>query len=142
MLPALKLRHLTLGLAQSGRSGKALVDGLPVPLAAQAKLRLVPGIFRLSTVATRFSAAAHAGGNGTRSEIAQTEELLKELSAFQLQIGERFRHKAFWHIGAPTILESYYSQKYDPKKKNPPLTILISHTHAPRCTTLHLLPAY
>src|ERR1700730_2085504 len=97
MLPALKLRHLPLGLAQSGRSGKTLVDGLPVHLAAQAKLRLVPGIVRLSTVATRFAAAAHAGGNGTRSEIAQTEELLKELSAFQLQIGERFWHKAFWH---------------------------------------------
>jgi hypothetical protein len=97
MLPALKLRHLPLGLAQSGRSGKTLVDGLPIHLAAQAKLRLVPGIVRFSTVATRFSAAAHAGGNGTRSEIAQTEELLKELSAFQLQIGERFWHKAFWH---------------------------------------------
>jgi hypothetical protein len=76
LLPALEFRDLPLRFAQSGGSGKTLIDGLPVHFAAKAELGIVPGIVGLSTVASRLSAAAHAGGDGTGPKIAQTEELL------------------------------------------------------------------
>jgi len=119
LLPALKFRNLPLGLAQSGRSGKTLVDGLPLHFATQTKLGLVPGVVRLGTVATGFPAAAYAGGNRTRSEITQAEELLQDISAFLLQIAERFWHKAFWHMWASGDLRVMLLSDYDPKKEKP-----------------------
>jgi hypothetical protein len=58
---------------------------------------MVPGIVGPGTVTGGFSSAAPAGGDGTGAKIAQTEELLKQLSAFRFQVGKRFWHTRFWH---------------------------------------------
>ncbi|HTT17511.1 MAG TPA: hypothetical protein VMG82_01120, partial [Candidatus Sulfotelmatobacter sp.] len=59
------------------------------------------------------------GGNRTRSEITQAEELLQDISAFLLQIAERFWHKAFWHMWASGDLRVMLLSDYDPKKEKP-----------------------
>ena len=89
LLPALEFCDFTLGFVQRRGSGETLVDRLALHLATQAELGMVPGIVGPGTVTGGFSAAAPAGGDGTGPQIAQTEELLKQLSAFRLCIMTR-----------------------------------------------------
>src|ERR1039457_6687952 len=47
------------------------------------------GVIRAGTMAGRLAATAGNGGDGTRTEIAQSEELPQKLIASGLQIGQR-----------------------------------------------------
>ena len=63
LLEALEFSHFPLGFQTSGGSGKTLIYGLPILLAAQAKLGIMTAVVRLGTVAGGFAAAANAGGD-------------------------------------------------------------------------------
>jgi hypothetical protein len=58
------------------------LDGLPILLVAQAKLRIMSAVVRLGTVAGWFAEPVNAGGDRTGSKIAQIEDLLQQRSAF------------------------------------------------------------
>src|SRR5712664_3981157 len=92
LLEAVKLGHLLLRLAQRRGIGKALRYRLAGHTASEAKLRIMSRVVVFGAVAGRFAAAPGHGGNGTRSQITQAEELLQELGSLGLQSCEIVRH--------------------------------------------------
>ena len=64
-----KLRHLTLGLAQSRRTGKRLGHGLAFDLAREAEMRPVAGVAGLGAMTVGLSTTPHDLEDGAGTKI-------------------------------------------------------------------------
>ena len=84
LLEAVKLGDLLLRFAQGGGIGKAFRYRFAGHAAGEAELGIVPRVVVLGAVAGGLAAAPGHGGNGTRTEITQAEELLQELGSLGL----------------------------------------------------------
>src|SRR5713226_3611475 len=127
LLEAVKLGHLLLRLAQRRGIGKALRYRLAGHTASEAKLRIMSRVVVFGAVAGRFAAAPGHGGNGTRSQITQAEELLQELGSLGLQSCKIIRHRGL--LSVPYLICTYrYVQNNATKKENPLDASSRSHT--------------
>src|SRR5258708_18078395 len=75
-------------------------------------------VVAFGAVAGRLAAASGHGGNGTRSQITQTEELLQKLGSFGLQSSDIVRHKGF--LSLPQIVCTYIDVQNNVTKKGIP----------------------
>src|SRR5580700_3150502 len=118
LLEAVKLGDLLLSFAQGGGIGKGLRHGLAVHAASETELRVMSRVVAFGAVAGRLAAASRHGGNGTRSQITQTEELFQELGSFGLQSSDIVRHKGFFSL--PQIVCTYIDVQNHATKKGIP----------------------
>jgi hypothetical protein len=79
LLETMKLGDFLLGLTECTGVGKGFRDGLAGHPSGEPHLRIMTRIIRLGAMAGRLAAAPDHGGDGTRPEIAQAEELIQEL---------------------------------------------------------------
>jgi hypothetical protein len=79
LLQAMKLRHFPLGFPESCGTGKAFGHGLAVHAAGETELRIMTRVVGLSAMAGRLATVPGHGGNGSRSQVTETEELLQQL---------------------------------------------------------------
>jgi len=68
-LEVMKLGNLLLRFAQSGWIGKSLCYRFAAHPPGEAKLRIMAGVIRFGTMASRFAAAPDNSGNRTTSKI-------------------------------------------------------------------------
>jgi len=79
LLETMKLGDFLLCLTERTGVGKGFRDGLAGHPSGEPHLRIMTRIIRLGAMAGRLAAAPDHGGNGTRPEIAQAQELIQEL---------------------------------------------------------------
>jgi hypothetical protein len=91
-LEAVVLIDFGLRFAPSGGRRKRLGDGLALHLACKPKLRYVPWVLGLGTVARRLSATARDRADRTLAQIAEGSELTKDLGAFGFPLQQRIGH--------------------------------------------------
>jgi hypothetical protein len=75
LLETMKLRNLLLGLAKGYGIGKGFGNGFARHPSSEAQLRIMAGVIRLSAMARGLATTPNHGGNGTRAQITQAEEL-------------------------------------------------------------------
>jgi len=76
LLEGAKLGDLTLGLVYGGGTGQRFGNGFAVDLIGEAFVGTMNGLAGLMTPAVGLAAASRRAGDGTRSEIAESGNLL------------------------------------------------------------------
>jgi hypothetical protein len=112
VLETMKLGDFLLGLAKGGWVGECLGYGLACDSPRETKHGFVAGIMRLGAMARWLATAPGNGGDGTRPQVAQAQEILQQLGTLGLQGSEIVRH-----LGAPFCTYTYV-QNYATKKEN------------------------
>jgi len=79
LLQAMKLRHFSLGFAESCGIGEAFGDRLAVHAAGETELRNMARVVGLSAMASRLATGPGHGGNGSWSQVPESQELLQQL---------------------------------------------------------------
>src|SRR5450759_1019684 len=113
-----------LGLALSGRTGKALRHRLALPFVSQTQVRAVAWVIRPMTVTGGTSAATASAGDRTGAQIGELGNLLQQGHTLLFQGGNRIGH---WSL----LDRAYHIRSViGPKKETNALATLMSHTQA------------
>jgi hypothetical protein len=112
-LKSAKPGDLAFRLADRGKRGQTLREGLAVDLSCDLKVRAMPRIVRFGAMAAGITATVKRAGNGARLEVTEFGDLPKQGGALAGKCIERVGHKV-----SPCF--KYFILEYLGAKKRPP----------------------
>ena len=114
--------HLALRLAQFGRRGEALADGLSIFLASQTEVRAMTRLAGLMAPAIGFSAAAFDRRNRAAAKIAELKNARQNVGASLFE-----RVNGIWQRASPIRTYAYVRIIRPKKRKLLTPTVHVAH---------------